>query len=157
MHEQSFLVELTNLFDRELDRISGILDLYPEEKDIWYSNLHVKNSTGNLVLHLVGNLNFFIGMHMGGIKYVRDREAEFSLKNISREQLQGDLENTKAKIHEVILTIEDRQLNDKFPINVLDKEWTNREFLLHLLWHVAYHAGQADYHRKMMSDKNETK
>jgi len=32
---------------------------------------------GHLVLHLTGNLNFFVGRHMGGTAYVRDRDREF--------------------------------------------------------------------------------
>ena len=35
------------------------------------------NSMGHLVLHLTGNLNFYIGREMAGTGYVRDREREF--------------------------------------------------------------------------------
>src|SRR4051812_26911639 len=40
------------------------------------------NSFGNLVLHLSGNLNHFVGAQIGGTGYVRDREREFTEPNV---------------------------------------------------------------------------
>jgi hypothetical protein len=40
----------------------------------------ISNSAGNLCLHLIGNLNHFIGATLGNTGYVRNREQEFSSK-----------------------------------------------------------------------------
>ena len=36
------------------------------------------NSFGHLVLHLTGNLNYYIGTQIAGTGYVRDRDREFT-------------------------------------------------------------------------------
>src|SRR5437870_10527990 len=36
------------------------------------------NSVGHLVLHMTGNLNYYIGARVAGTGYVRDRDREFT-------------------------------------------------------------------------------
>src|SRR5438105_12402025 len=48
------------------------------EKQLWAKPVEPGNSVGHLILHLTGNLNFFVGAQLGGTGYVRDREREFS-------------------------------------------------------------------------------
>ena len=43
----------------------------------WARPFPFGNSMGHLVLHLTGNLQFYVGRHMAGTDYVRDREREF--------------------------------------------------------------------------------
>lgn len=71
---------LSSLFERDLNRIIKELQLYQTESNIWRIEKDIANSAGNLVLHLIGNLNTYIGKEIGGTAYVRNRELEFSLK-----------------------------------------------------------------------------
>ena len=50
--------------------------LSPEQ--FWRKPYGYGNSAGHLVLHLTGNLNYYIGARLAGTGYVRNRDLEFS-------------------------------------------------------------------------------
>jgi|SRR5271170_4525077 len=47
----------------------------------WQKHFPFGNSFGHLVLHLTGNLNYYIGTQIAGTGYVRDRPREFNDPN----------------------------------------------------------------------------
>jgi len=47
----------------------------------WRNPFPYGNSLGHLVLHLTGNLNYYIGAQIAGTGYVRDRPREFADSN----------------------------------------------------------------------------
>ncbi|MES2456338.1 MAG: DinB family protein [Bacteroidota bacterium] len=112
----------------------------------------ILNSAGNLCLHLIGNLNTYIGDQLGKTLYIRNREAEFSLKNTPRKELIAQLESTITMISETFDQISDEQLNDIYPGETPLKESTTHHFLVHLAMHLAYHLGQINYHRRLLDN-----
>jgi hypothetical protein len=48
------------------------------DEQFWTKPFAFGNSFGHLVLHLPGNLNYYIGAQIAGTGYVRDRSLEFS-------------------------------------------------------------------------------
>jgi len=48
------------------------------DEQFWRKPFAFGNSFGHLVLHLTGNLNYYIGAEIAGTGYVRDRDREFS-------------------------------------------------------------------------------
>jgi uncharacterized damage-inducible protein DinB len=48
------------------------------EQQFWTKPFPYGNSFGHLVLHLTGNLNYYIGAQIGNTGYTRDREREFT-------------------------------------------------------------------------------
>jgi hypothetical protein len=48
------------------------------EDQFWRKPYPYGNSFGHLVLHLTGNLNYYIGAQIAATGYVRDREREFT-------------------------------------------------------------------------------
>jgi uncharacterized damage-inducible protein DinB len=48
------------------------------DEQFWAKPFTFGNSFGHLVLHLTGNLNYYIGAQIAGTGYVRDRPLEFS-------------------------------------------------------------------------------
>jgi len=48
------------------------------DEQFWFKPFPFGNSFGHLVLHLTGNLNYYIGTQIVGTGYVRDRPLEFS-------------------------------------------------------------------------------
>lgn len=48
------------------------------EVEFWTNPYPYGNSVGHLVLHLTGNLNYYIGTQLAATGYVRDRELEFT-------------------------------------------------------------------------------
>ena len=89
---------LKALFRRDLEQLKREIELYQDEKIIWHIEKGISNSAGNLCLHLVGNLNAFIGAELGQTGYVRHRDLEFSLKNIPRIELLSKITETTAVI-----------------------------------------------------------
>ena len=78
---------LLEFFERDLNKLKEEINLYKDENSLWIINGEISNSAGNLCLHLIGNLNHFIGATLGNTGFVRDRDSEFALKNISRKKL----------------------------------------------------------------------
>jgi len=141
---------LNQLFQRDLEKLAGEINLYANEADLWKLSGDIKNTAGNLALHLVGNLQHFVGAIMGDTDYVRDRENEFNARNTPREEILLEIETTKKVIDRVLPTLTEEMLanqtSDKIPFDV-----TNEQFLFHLYGHFGYHLGQLNYHRRLIS------
>src|SRR5712675_500801 len=99
--------ELRKVFLKDLEKLKEEIGLYRSEQNIWKIESQIANSAGNLCLHLVGNLNHFIGTTIGKTNYVRNREQEFALKNVSQKELVVMVENTIAMLDKVMKTVTD--------------------------------------------------
>lgn len=57
------------------------------------------NSAGHLLLHLTGNLNYYIGAQIAGTGYVRHRDLEFTDdQKKPKEQVLADFDHTIAMV-----------------------------------------------------------
>jgi len=142
---------LTSLFKRDLEKLKKEVSLYNNEEDLWLVKNDVSNSAGNLCLHLVGNLNHFIGSVIGNTGYVRQRDLEFSQKNIAIQELTDQVDQTIEMIETVLKGMEDSELKKNYPIEVFRKPMTTEYFLVHLSTHLSYHLGQINYHRRLLN------
>lgn len=141
---------LATLITRDLQKLKSELVLYQNESSIWKTDKNITNTAGNLCLHLVGNLNTYIGATLGHTGYLRDRDAEFALKNISRYELIQKIDATIAMINSVLPEIDEKALKAEFPLLVLKEKTTTEYFLVHLAVHLGYHLGQVNYHRRLL-------
>src|SRR5438045_8573246 len=82
------------LFDRDLKKLRAEIELYHNEQTLWCIENNIANSAGNLCLHLIGNLNTYIGKEIGKTNYTRNRDLEFTAKNISRIELLNKIDET---------------------------------------------------------------
>lgn len=142
--------ELTTLFIRDLNTLKREIDQYEQESFMWKTIEGISNSGGNLCLHLIGNLNHFIGATLGESGYVRDREAEFKDKDVPVHQLQLQINNTIAMIESVLPHLTSAQLEENYPLQVFQQPMKTSLFLMHLLTHLNYHLGQINYHRRLI-------
>ena len=55
---------LIKIFKRDLNKLKTEIELYRDEHNLWLVDKEITNSAGNLCLHLIGNLNAFIGADM---------------------------------------------------------------------------------------------
>lgn len=141
---------LKKLFDRDLDKLKNEISKYKQEKFLWAVKKNISNSAGNLTLHIIGNLNHFIGGVLGNNGYVRDRDAEFTKKDVPVNDLLQSIDEVKTTIYNTLEGISEEQLQDNFPINVFGYEMTTLFFLIHLHSHLTYHIGQINYHRRLI-------
>lgn len=142
--------ELRKVFLKDLQKLKEEISLYKSEQNIWKIEKNIANSAGNLCLHLVGNLNHFIGTTIGNTGYVRNRDHEFSLKNIPQQELVKMVENTITMLDKVMQTIADDELKVEYPLLVFKEKTSTGYFLFHLLGHLNYHLGQINYHRRLI-------
>jgi uncharacterized damage-inducible protein DinB len=143
---------LVQLFIRDIEKLQKEIQLYSNEEIIWKVDTNIKNSAGNLAIHIIGNLNHFIGATLGKSGYIRQRDKEFNDKNIPRKLMIEQLDTLKITIEKVILQIAENDLINEYPINVFKKEgMTTQHFLIHLYGHLNYHLGQINYHRRLLT------
>lgn len=144
------LQTLKTLFNRDLDKLKFEIESYEFEKQIWAIDKNISNSAGNLCLHLVGNLNTYIGAEIGKTGYVRNRPLEFSLKDIPKSELIQKVEDTISVVNNALNNLTEADLETIYPQIVFEKEMTTGFFLVHLSTHLAYHLGQINYHRRLL-------
>lgn len=141
---------LTTIFTRDLKRLSAEIELYTREENLWKVGGGITNSAGNLCLHLTGNLNHFIGADIGQTGYIRQRDLEFSLRNVPRAELLQKIEDTIAVVTQSLNRMSDDDLNNALATPKFD-QFNNYGFmLLHLAAHLSYHLGQVNYHRRLL-------
>ena len=138
------------LFERDLKKLRVEIKAYKTEKNIWQVEKNIKNSAGNLCLHIIGNLNWYIGAQLGATGYIRHRELEFSSTNIPKDDLLLEIDKTRSVLDNTLDKITSNQLELEYPILVFDKKTTTYYFLIHLTTHLAYHLGQINYHRRLI-------
>jgi uncharacterized damage-inducible protein DinB len=143
--------DLSRLIRRELTSLRDELLAYPDERAMWEVPKGLPNSGGNLALHLIGNLRYFIGTQLGATGYVRDRDAEFAKRNVPRAELIAGIEAAADEVTRTLATLDAAQLDKPFPVEVGGNRLQTGLFLQHLASHLAYHLGQVDYHRRVVT------
>nr|WP_317045763.1 DinB family protein [Hanstruepera ponticola] len=142
---------LIKLFQRDLTKLQEEIAMYEDDSQLWTIRSGISNSAGNLALHLVGNLNHFIGAELGATGYVRQRDLEFSSKNIPRDTLVNQIENTKTMIESTLQNLSEEDLQKEYKRRPFEDYMTTEFFLIHLSMHLAYHLGQINYHRRLIN------
>jgi uncharacterized damage-inducible protein DinB len=116
------------------------------DEEFWKKPLAFGNSFGHLVLHLTGNLNYYIGAQIANTGYVRDRPREFS--EAERPSKAEVLKRFDAAVEMVVRTIRAQAESD------WDRAYTakgeedakNRlTIVLRCLTHLDHHLGQMQY------------
>ncbi len=145
---------LKTIFNRDLTKLRSEIASYKQEANLWKIEKDIANSAGNLCLHLVGNLNTYIGAILGNSGYIRNRDLEFSAKDIAKDELLQKIDETVAVVERVLDALTPEQLKAEYPQLVLAEKTTTEFFLVHLATHLTYHLGQVNYHRRLIdSDK----
>ena len=141
---------IMQLFDRDLNKLLVEIDGFTIEENLWITEGNVINSAGNLCLHIVGNLNHFIGAIIGENGYIRKREMEFSNKNIPIGELKRLISETIIIVNKSLQSFIESKLKSTYPIQVFGEDMTYEYFLIHLVAHLNYHLGQINYLRRIL-------
>lgn len=141
---------LIQLFNRDLDKLIEEINLYKNEEHLWLTTDKVSNCAGNLCLHIAGNLNAFIGAELGQTGYVRQRDKEFSLKDVPRTTMIAQIKEVKAIVENTLFKLTSTDLQQDYPLQVFKRPMTTEYFLVHLTTHLSYHLGQINYHRRLL-------
>ena len=141
---------LSALFTRDLNKLKNEVEQYRDEANIWRLEPGIANTAGNLCLHLLGNLNAYIGAVLAKNGYVRQRDLEFSTKDVAQAELLSRVTAAIQVVETGLNGVTAEQMNADFPIVIWDKPMSTAETLVRLLAHLNYHLGQINYHRRLL-------
>jgi hypothetical protein len=141
---------LAGFYERDIRKLIEEVNLFNNEEDLWRIQGSVKNSCGNLALHIIGGLNYLIGTTLAHTGYIRNRDQEFIRKGVAREDLVAQLEALIPMIKETVNAFTRDDMQAEYPI-FFDKPNTSVSYVLvQLLLHLNYHLGQVNYLRRIL-------
>jgi hypothetical protein len=140
---------LQQLYNFEIENLAKEISLYSTDKNLWIIKENISNSSGNLALHIIGNLNHFIGATLLQTNYVRNREAEFGDKNLSKEFLLKLLKNAQEIVNQAFDKMTEEDLLKTYPYDFMGSNTTGF-YITRFLSHLSYHLGQINYHRRLL-------
>ena len=141
---------LASFYERDIHKLIEEINLFKNEENIWQTTSSLKNSCGNLVLHIIGGMNYLIGTTLAHTEYVRNRDQEFIQKNVEKKKLIAKLEELITMINQTLNNLTPEQMENEYPI-FFDKPKTSVSYVLvQLLAHLNYHLGQVNYLRRIL-------
>jgi len=143
--------DLLILFRRDLRCFIREVEAFPDDAALWQTVPGIRNSPGNLALHVAGNLRHFLGAVLGGTGYVRDREREFARRSGTRAEVAALLEAAATETEAGLQALTAEALALPYPQVLLGHQPASGRFLLHLATHLAFHLGQAGYLRRALT------
>ena len=143
-------LEFKKLYHRDLEGLKKEIIAYGNEEDLWLLRGEIKNTAGNLAMHLCGNLQYFIGTVLADTGYVRDRDFEFSGR-ISKTELLEEIEKTMRAVDSYFEGLSAEELEGEYPLEVFGFKMSVFYFITHLQGHLNYHLGQVNYHRRILA------
>ncbi|MEO7540235.1 MAG: DinB family protein [Pyrinomonadaceae bacterium] len=145
--------DLITAFETDITKLIAEVGAFDSEEAFWSKGNGVPNSPGNLTLHLMGNLNHYIGAKLGASGYIRERPLEFSSGPLSLSLISQRLEQTREVVVRSINGLSDADIAADYPNDPGDDTRTVGAELVRILTHFNYHLGQINYHRRMTSDR----
>ena len=142
---------LIEFLDGDLLKLKKEVEAFPDDPAFWSVSEGITNSPGNLTLHLLGNLNHYIGAKLGKSGYVRDRPLEFSSSPIPRAEILDRIEKTRAVVVDAVKQLSDDDLTSDYPADEVGENRTVGAELVRILTHFNYHRGQINYYRRLSS------
>lgn len=114
-----------------------------DDESIWWQPAPGVNSVANLALHCAGNLRHFIGRHIAGTDYVRNRPQEFdSSRRLTKREISEEFDRAIGDVRAAMdgLKPDDYAAPSRDPDG---RHWTVYEDFLNATVHLAMHTGQA--------------
>jgi len=132
-----------------LPKLLHCLDAMTDDQ-IWWRPNEQSNSVGNLVLHLRGNLKQWIVVPLGGGKFRRDRNAEFTTREgVPKAQLIADIQAAVEEVNTVLKSFAANQLLVRYPVQTYQP--SALQAIYHVVEHFSYHLGQILYIYKLQT------
>jgi len=142
------------IFLRDLLALRKEVFSFTDPNNIWKTLPGTTNSAGHLCLHLVGNLNHFMGAGFGKTGYLRNRDLEFTATPVSQNELLKNIDACAEMLETVFNDLSDEILSTEFPLPWRANEFYNTHFMLvQLAGHLNYHLGQINYHRRYFNSQ----
>jgi uncharacterized damage-inducible protein DinB len=140
--------KLTQLSSRIQDCLKKL-----SHEQVWARNSDNENAVGNIVLHLCGNVNQWIGSGVAGKLDDRVREREFNARgDVASEELAQRLASTVEGAVAAILAVSADRLQEKISVQKYDV--TVLEAIYHVVEHFSQHTGQILFATKLLTGQD---
>jgi hypothetical protein len=116
-------------------------------EQLWQRPFPYGNSIGNLILHLTGNLNYYIGAQIAGTGYIRHRDLEFSHSGKPKGELLKAFDDAIATAVTAVFVQSDRDWSAPYHAERADGS-TRFGQVLACAGHAYHHVGQIIYLQK---------
>jgi len=131
-------------------RIFACLDEL-SENEIWKRPNLASNSTGNILLHLCGNIRQYIIACLGRQPDSRERDKEFTASGgFTKNELKEKLETTLKEAFEVMRHTREEELVKIYPVQGF--RLSGIGILIHVTEHYSYHTGQVIFWTKLLKN-----
>jgi len=146
---QTISSSLTDYYHMIQTRVHELVQPLSTEQ-IWHHPYRYGNSIGNLLLHLTGNLSFYIGAQIAGSGYERHRDREFTDSGNSKEEVLAEFDQA---IEMVVKTIKNQSADDwSAAYSAAGTQATVRfNMVLSCAGHAYHHVGQIIYLQKELT------
>ena len=139
----SFAELAARYLEEYLAKIAFVIERLPAER-LWWRPAPETNSAGNLLLHLCGNLSFWLLAGVGGEAYNRDRAGEFSATGGGNAaELLARLSAVVERCTTLLRGLSDEEL--AAPRRIQGYDTDVRGAVFHAVEHMSYHTGQFLY------------
>ena len=135
--------EIATLLEKSHNSIKAAIKGLPPEALEW-TPAPGANSMGVLVTHVVGAERYWVSTVAGGGSFERDREAEFSTRDVTAEQLMVLLDEVLAESRATLAQLTPLHLEQVYTAPRDNRQVTVAWALLHALEHTALHAGHIE-------------
>ena len=113
------------------------------------------NSIGNLVLHLSGNLNYYIGTQIENTAYVRHRELEFAVvENGNRNEVLAEFSKAVSMVTQSLSHQNEGDWSKEYSATGVDDVHDRFSIYLRCCVHFHHHVGQMTYLVKEWNQKS---
>ncbi|MGC2742208.1 MAG: DUF1572 family protein [Candidatus Angelobacter sp.] len=126
-------------------KIHALLELLTDEQ-IWTRPYAYGNSIGHLLLHLTGNLSYYIGAEMGETGYVRNRPLEFSdTIHHPKAELVAKFDAAIATVATVLQKQSEQDWSAAYTAKGFEDCGDRFTAILRCAAHISHHTGQIIY------------
>lgn len=133
-----------------LSRITQCLDSLSYQ-ELWHRENKNTNATGNIILHLSGNITQYIIAGVGETEDVRLRDEEFSVKRSeTKEELKSIIADTLNTSNKVVQSLPCERFLEE--VTIQGFQHTRLSAILHVIEHLSYHVGQITYYTKFIKN-----
>ncbi len=152
MFTNEFIQQSILRFEENTPKIEKCLTELTED-ELWHRPNASSNSTGNVILHLCGNITQYVLSGLGKVEDKRERDKEFtSTRVLQKAELLNKLKTVVGSAVEIMRSLKDDDLLQKHSVQGYDLSAIG--IIIHVVEHYSYHTGQIIYWTKLIKDKD---
>jgi len=143
--------DLTRYYKEAQQKIHALVEPLSDEQ-IWSKPYPYGNSVGHLLLHLTGNLSYYIGAEIGGTGYVRNSPLEFSdTVRHAKHQLLKRFDDAIAVVISTLQRQTEPDWESAYTAKGMEDAGDRFTAFLRCAGHISHHTGQMMYLCKQLA------